>query len=74
MAHFGNTPGHVNHWTKRGFLRLLSSCGFQTDIVKSPLPWTMVLGTFVLQDKSTELPWKTYGLKKPFKECLSYRR
>ena len=38
----GNTPGHLNHWSKRSFLRLLSGYG---EIVqaRSPLPWTMVL-------------------------------
>jgi 2-polyprenyl-3-methyl-5-hydroxy-6-metoxy-1,4-benzoquinol methylase len=38
----GNTPGHVNHWSKRGFVRLLSRHG---DVVetRSPFPWTMLL-------------------------------
>jgi 2-polyprenyl-3-methyl-5-hydroxy-6-metoxy-1,4-benzoquinol methylase len=38
----GNTPGHVNHWTKRGFLRLLARHG---DVIesRSPFPWTMLL-------------------------------
>jgi ubiquinone/menaquinone biosynthesis C-methylase UbiE len=38
----GNTPGHVNHWSKRSFVELLSKHG---DVVqaKSPFPWTMLL-------------------------------
>ncbi|HEX4837537.1 MAG TPA: class I SAM-dependent methyltransferase [Solirubrobacteraceae bacterium] len=38
----GNTPGHLNHWSKRSFTRLLSSHG---EIVRarSPFPWTMLL-------------------------------
>lgn len=38
----GNTPGHVNHWSRRGFLELL---GARFDIVdvRSPLPWTIAL-------------------------------
>lgn len=38
----GNTPGHVNHWSKRGFVELLSRHG---DVVeaRSPFPWTMLL-------------------------------
>ena len=38
----GNTPGHVNHWSKRGFVQLLSRYG---DVVeaRSPFPWTMLL-------------------------------
>lgn len=39
---FGNTPGHVQHWTSREFLNLLRR---YVDIVKVqyPIPWTMVL-------------------------------
>jgi hypothetical protein len=38
----GNTPGHLNHWSKRGFLRFLES---RVDVVetRNPLPWTMAL-------------------------------
>jgi SAM-dependent methyltransferase len=38
----GNTPGHVNHWSKRSFVSLLSRHG---DVVqaRSPFPWTMLL-------------------------------
>ena len=38
----GNTPGHLNHWTRRGFLRLLRR---HVDVVevRTPLPWTMAL-------------------------------
>lgn len=42
LKHFGNTPGHINHWTKRGFVRLVSECGEILEI-RSPLPWTMIL-------------------------------
>jgi 2-polyprenyl-3-methyl-5-hydroxy-6-metoxy-1,4-benzoquinol methylase len=38
----GNTPGHVNHWTRRGFARLLSNHGSVTE-VRAPFPWTMLL-------------------------------
>jgi 2-polyprenyl-3-methyl-5-hydroxy-6-metoxy-1,4-benzoquinol methylase len=38
----GNTPGHLNHWSKRSFVSLLSRHG---DVVeaRSPFPWTMLL-------------------------------
>src|SRR3984957_15574707 len=38
----GNTPGHLNHWSKRSFVQLLSRYG---DVVeaRSPFPWTMLL-------------------------------
>jgi 2-polyprenyl-3-methyl-5-hydroxy-6-metoxy-1,4-benzoquinol methylase len=38
----GNTPGHVNHWSRRSFLRLLSRHGEVVE-ARSPFPWTMVL-------------------------------
>lgn len=38
----GNTPGHVQHWSRGAYLRLLQS-RFRILQVRSPLPWTMVL-------------------------------
>jgi SAM-dependent methyltransferase len=38
----GNTPGHVNHWSKRGFVSLLSCFG-TVEEVRSPFPWIMLL-------------------------------
>ena len=38
----GNTPGHVNHWSKGSFVDLLSRYGTVTE-ARSPFPWTMVL-------------------------------
>jgi len=38
----GNTPGHLNHWSKPGFLRFVSS-RFEVIEVGSPLPWTIAL-------------------------------
>ena len=38
----GNTPGHVNHWSKRSFVELLSRHG-TVEEVRSPFPWTMLL-------------------------------
>lgn len=42
VRELGNTPGHVNHWSRRGFLRLLERHGDVLE-VRSPFPWTMVL-------------------------------
>jgi ubiquinone/menaquinone biosynthesis C-methylase UbiE len=39
---FGNTPGHINHWSKRSFVAMLSRHG-TVEEVRSPFPWTMVL-------------------------------
>jgi SAM-dependent methyltransferase len=38
----GNTPGHVNHWSKRDFVSLLSRHG-TVEEARSPFPWTMLL-------------------------------
>ncbi len=38
----GNTPGHLNHWSRRSFVELLSRHG-QVAEVRSPFPWTMLL-------------------------------
>jgi SAM-dependent methyltransferase len=38
----GNTPGHVNHWSKRSFVQLLSRHGKVVE-ARSPFPWTMLL-------------------------------
>jgi 2-polyprenyl-3-methyl-5-hydroxy-6-metoxy-1,4-benzoquinol methylase len=38
----GNTPGHVNHWSKRGFVRSVARYGEIVE-VRSPFPWTMLL-------------------------------
>jgi SAM-dependent methyltransferase len=38
----GNTPGHLNHWSRRSFVALLSRYGEVAE-VRSPFPWTMLL-------------------------------
>jgi 2-polyprenyl-3-methyl-5-hydroxy-6-metoxy-1,4-benzoquinol methylase len=38
----GNTPGHLNHWSRRGFAALLAGYGEVVEI-RSPFPWTMLL-------------------------------
>ena len=38
----GNTPGHLNHWSRKGFVELLSRHG-QVVATRSPFPWTMLL-------------------------------
>lgn len=44
LGDWGNTPGHINHWSRRGFNKFVSQ---RFDITKSasPLPWTMVSAT-----------------------------
>jgi ubiquinone/menaquinone biosynthesis C-methylase UbiE len=38
----GNTPGHVNHWSYRTFVRLVQPY-FSIVAVRKPLPWTILL-------------------------------
>ena len=38
----GNTPGHVNHWSRRSFVQLLARHG-EVVQTRSPFPWTMLL-------------------------------
>ena len=38
----GNTPGHLSHWSRAGFLRFLEA-RLEVVEVRSPLPWTMAL-------------------------------
>lgn len=38
----GNTPGHIQHWSRSKFIELVSKY-FKVISVKSPLPWTMLL-------------------------------
>ncbi|MBA2513670.1 MAG: class I SAM-dependent methyltransferase [Solirubrobacterales bacterium] len=42
VKQLGNTPGHLNHWSKRSFVELLSRHG-QVVEARSPFPWTMLL-------------------------------
>ena len=42
LRDLGNTPGHLNHWSKRAFVQLLSRHGEVVE-ARSPFPWTMLL-------------------------------
>ena len=42
LTDFGNTPGHLQHWSQSGFIELVSGY-FAIHEVRSPLPWTMLL-------------------------------
>jgi 2-polyprenyl-3-methyl-5-hydroxy-6-metoxy-1,4-benzoquinol methylase len=44
MRDLGNSPGHVNHWSRRAFLEQVADHG-EVREVRSPFPWTMVLVT-----------------------------
>lgn len=40
--HLGNSPGHLNHWSKNAFKSLWSEHG-EVRETRSPFPWTMLL-------------------------------
>jgi 2-polyprenyl-3-methyl-5-hydroxy-6-metoxy-1,4-benzoquinol methylase len=42
LRDLGNTPGHLNHWSKVGFHSLLTRYG-RVQEVRTPFPWTMLL-------------------------------
>jgi 2-polyprenyl-3-methyl-5-hydroxy-6-metoxy-1,4-benzoquinol methylase len=42
VRQLGNTPGHVNHWSRRGIAALLARHGEVVE-ARSPFPWSMVL-------------------------------
>jgi len=42
LKQLGNTPGHLNHWSKSSFVKLLSRHGTVVQ-ARSPFPWTMLL-------------------------------
>lgn len=46
LGAFGNTPGHLNHWSRSSFGALLGRHGFVAERWWNPFPWLMVSGTF----------------------------
>lgn len=42
LTKLGNTPGHIQHWSSSGFVKLVAQY-FDIIEVKTPFPWTMVL-------------------------------
>lgn len=42
ISDLGNTPGHIQHWSKGAFVRMVSKY-FEVVEIKNPLPWTMLL-------------------------------
>lgn len=43
LTALGNTPGHVGHYSARGFARLVEEAGFRVLERRQPLPWTLLL-------------------------------
>jgi len=43
LKDWGNTPGHLNHWSTRGLVRHVEQHFGQVQQLATPLPWTLVL-------------------------------
>ncbi len=43
-ADLGNTPGHIQHWSKRGLIEKVSQY-FEVVSTATPIPWTVLLLT-----------------------------
>lgn len=39
LRDFGNTPGHIQHFSGEMFIALLESCGLAVKRMEKPLPW-----------------------------------
>jgi 2-polyprenyl-3-methyl-5-hydroxy-6-metoxy-1,4-benzoquinol methylase len=42
ISNWGNTPGHLQHWSKKRFIKLVSRY-FEVVEMRNPLPWIMLL-------------------------------
>ncbi|SDW72994.1 methyltransferase domain-containing protein [Flavobacterium degerlachei] len=43
LRHFGNTPGHLNHWSKKSIIKLVEKEYGKVIAIESPIPWTIIL-------------------------------
>jgi 2-polyprenyl-3-methyl-5-hydroxy-6-metoxy-1,4-benzoquinol methylase len=41
ISRLGNTPGHVQHWSRQKFIEFISKY-YKISDIRSPLPWTML--------------------------------
>ena len=41
VRHLGNTPGHLNHWSTRGFRSWVAGT-FEVGATRTPFPWTIL--------------------------------
>ena len=52
LRELGNTPGHLQHFSRRGILGLVGSY-FEVVDTRRPLPWTMMLGRARVPDEDS---------------------
>jgi SAM-dependent methyltransferase len=53
LRHLGNTPGHIQHWSRRGFVRLVNR-HLEPVAVRTPFPWTMVAARSLARGSAPE--------------------
>lgn len=44
VTEFGNSPGHINHWTVFSFQKFIKKSGVKVRKILLPFPWTIILG------------------------------
>ena len=54
LSRLGNTPGHLNHWSKRTFRQYIALEFGEVIATQSPLPWTLILARKTSGDLQTE--------------------
>ena len=42
LKEFGNTPGHINHWSFKQFKKLVEN-HFEVMVVSKPIPWSIII-------------------------------
>lgn len=52
LKDFGNSPGHIHHWSTGSFVRMVSR-HFHVKEVRQPVPWTALLCTPQTQGRRT---------------------
>lgn len=48
---WGNTPGHVNHWSTKALVKLLQHNNFRPIAVGTPTPWSIVLAEKIASEE-----------------------
>lgn len=43
LKRLGNTPGHLNHWSKSSLIKLIEKKYGKVIAVETPIPWTIIL-------------------------------
>ena len=43
LKDLGNTPGHLNHWSKKEFKKVIEQNYGNVIAIESPIPWTIIL-------------------------------